>query len=651
LYGTVYVHTYIIIASQGKNNDIISIKIPEDTMVPAEIANREAMRSLRPESESQSQSFSSPSLSSSYEEAGEEKGGDDVSLSTCSMSTNPTPDNPLYATRGVVGGFTSVKEHKTVVGEPKVSATVASVHDATDAVSGAVEEIIRTTRKLEINDDDNTKKNSNPNYRNSIISEDYSSCLSSSGLATAGLHEDFHKSPEPVLERQMQQNSEQRMLATSTSGGKDHYGIQKDEANIMKTAFYDDSETDDNKNTINKRNTDKNTIRNMMTITTAADMDVNESDKIIQSSLNFSSPISPMGAGSPIGASFVLRNTNTDDTTTELLQETNHSNNLSMTRAPSLFNNNYYRSSKNFFIPQYIFTKIAYAISRRVFDDANDDFAVATWLGFWAYLNVSCANLILKPIMDAVVLELGVENQPTLILASSVLAFLSSVPIGWLFEAPDPARRKIFKKMGMTRGETQGTSLALFYRVFAFSAVSYAVGFKLVNIEWIFGKKTESGENGDEENKLRMVTFLIKKWGQGVYIAFFLVIHLMKLHSTSLIWGVTTEAMEYEEIARKQHENSSSHQYNRRNNNNDQTKAKKGKTRLQRLSRIQFGGTLGSIWGRYVGLLSTNCSVNVHLILSEFYLTIHLSPISNAMGSFVPFFPGFVFPSSIYTVH
>jgi len=579
-------------------------------MVPAEVANRAAMRSSKPESQSelQSQAFSALSPSSSYEEEGEENGGDDISLSTCSMSTNPTPDNPLYASRGVAVVPTSVKEHTTVVDEQKVAATITKLNDMTDAANRAVEEIIRTTIKLEINDGDRTEKNSNPNYRNSIISEDYStSCLSSSGIATAGLHEDFNKSPEPILERQMQHNSEQRMLATS--GGKDNFEFEKNQANIMKSAFYDDSETDDNKNTNYKRNSYKITRRNNTTMTTAADMDANESDKILQSSLNFSSPISPMGAGSPIGASFVLRNRNTDDTTTNLRRETNHSNNLSMTRTSSLFNNNYYQNTKVFFIPQYIFTKIAYAISRRVFDDANDDFAVATWLGFWAYLNVSCANLILKPIMDAVVLELGVENQPKLILASSVLAFLSSVPIGWLFEAPDPARRKIFKKMGMTRGETQGTSLALFYRFFAFSAVSYAVGFKLVNIEWIFGTKTESGENG-EENKLKMLTFLIKKWGQCSYIAFFLVIHLMKLHSTSLIWGVTTEAMEYEEMARKQHENSSSHQYNRRNNNNDATKAKKGKTRLQRLSRIQFGGTLGSIWG---STLTSSLAETLHL--------------------------------------
>lgn len=66
--------------------------------------------------------------------------------------------------------------------------------------------------------------------------------------------------------------------------------------------------------------------------------------------------------------------------------------------------------------------------------------------------------------------------------------------------------------------------------------------------------------------------------GQFLYVAFFLVVHLMRLHSLSLVWGVTTEAMEYEEVARKQHRGS--------------------KTRLQRLAFIGFGGTLGGILGR-----------------------------------------------------
>lgn len=68
--------------------------------------------------------------------------------------------------------------------------------------------------------------------------------------------------------------------------------------------------------------------------------------------------------------------------------------------------------------------------------------------------------------------------------------------------------------------------------------------------------------------------------GQTLYIAFFLVVHLMKLHSLSLIWGVTTEAMEYEEVARKR------------------SRMESNKTRLQRLGLVGFGGTLGGVLGR-----------------------------------------------------
>jgi hypothetical protein len=433
-------------------------------------------------------------------------------------------------------------------------------------------------------------------------SEDCTSSLAISSVATAGLHEDFNKSPEPVLKRQTHPNPEQ--LVPPSSDGKHNFELDEDQGNLLESFSQDDSENDYDSD---RNHTEKNARMNVTTTFTAADSDRNESDENIDFRSKFSTPISPLGPGSPIGASLVLRNTN--NTATGIIHK---SPTLSTTtRASSFFNSNHH-SSTRFFAPQYICTKFAYAISRLVFDDANDDFAVATWLGFWAYLNVSCANLILKPIMDAVVLELGVENQPKLILASSVLAFLSSVPIGWLFEAPDPNRRKLFKKMGMTRGETQGTSLALFYRLFAFSAISYAVGFKLVDIEWMFGKTKDGNDNNDEETKHVMITFLLKKWGQCTYIAFFLVIHLMKLHSTSLIWGVTTEAMEYEEIARKQNENSPSHYPNRRSNDNDPQKSKKEKTRLQRLARIQLGGTLGSIWGRYVGVYCFFSLVNVH---------------------------------------
>mgnify|MGYP001987240000 CR=1 FL=1 len=50
----------------------------------------------------------------------------------------------------------------------------------------------------------------------------------------------------------------------------------------------------------------------------------------------------------------------------------------------------------------------------------------------------------------------------------------------------------------------------------------------------------------------RILARIVKsRFGKLFYVAFFLVVHLMKLHSLSLIWGVTSEAMEYEEQAEK----------------------------------------------------------------------------------------------------
>jgi hypothetical protein len=251
-----------------------------------------------------------------------------------------------------------------------------------------------------------------------------------------------------------------------------------------------------------------------------------------------------------------------------------------------------------YFTPCYNATKIIHWISNRVFQ--QEDFAVASWMGFWALLNVTCANYVLSPMRDAVALQVGVKNIPKLTLASSVLAFLSSVPIGWLFEAPDPSRRKVWKKMGLTRGETQGTSLALFYRFFALSVLSYAAGFQIVDLirdgglSWLpisgwfvsaQGHKT-AGDDSFMSIVWEWVPYLISKLGKVMYIAFFLVVHLMKLHSMSLVWGVTTEAMEYEDVARKGQERKLGHT------------PKKSKTRLQRLSMVGFGGTLGGIWGR-----------------------------------------------------
>ena len=74
---------------------------------------------------------------------------------------------------------------------------------------------------------------------------------------------------------------------------------------------------------------------------------------------------------------------------------------------------------------------------------------------------------------DAIALAVGVDLMPQLTLASTVLAFRSSVPIGWLFEATDPNRRLVWKRMGLTRGETQGTSTLLSMLCLDFVVVCY----------------------------------------------------------------------------------------------------------------------------------------------------------------------------------
>ena len=201
----------------------------------------------------------------------------------------------------------------------------------------------------------------------------------------------------------------------------------------------------------------------------------------------------------------------------------------------------------------------------------------ATAIGFWALLHVTCATYVLTPLRDAVALTIGVAYMPQLTLASTVLALFSSVPIGWLFEAPDPNRRRLWKRMGLTRGATQGTSLALFYRCFAFVLLSYALGFQ--GLEWVLSRWT-----------------MLQGLGRGLYIAFYLIVHLMKLHCLSLLWGVTTETMEYEDVARKQQQRklhgSSLPPFTSVEGGN--------KLRLKRLATVGFGGTLGGILGSFL---------------------------------------------------
>lgn len=236
------------------------------------------------------------------------------------------------------------------------------------------------------------------------------------------------------------------------------------------------------------------------------------------------------------------------------------------------------------FLPLYSTTKCIQVVSKVFLPQQHGKHAgAATWIGFWALLVITCANYVLTPMRDAIALQVGVEHMPKLTLASTVLALFSSVPIGWLFEAPDPKRRKVWKRMGLTRGETQGSSLALFYRFFAFVVISYAIGFSILEF-LVKERATELVLFG-----VLNVSKVFSSLGQFMYVAFFLVVHLMKLHCLSLVWGVTTEALEYEEVARKQHQKTQK-----------SIQMESNKMRLKRLSLVGFGGTLGGILGSFL---------------------------------------------------
>jgi len=328
------------------------------------------------------------------------------------------------------------------------------------------------------------------------------------------------------------------------------------------------------------------------------------------------------------------------------------------------------------YTPNVLSSKILTYLSRRfVSRDRQQTHGGSALAGFLALLLVTCANCMLGPMRDAAALAVGVSHIPALTLASTVLALGSSVPVGWLFEAPDPRRRRVWKRMGLTRGETQGTSLALFYRVFAFLLLSYALGFVLVDIYGGSGGSV-NGDNGSTQKVMeepaiasivafflrtfigmgvsvsriknaleqlpglerRMNAFVIletcssesipslflraysnvlKKFGKVIYIMFFLVVHLMKLHSLSLIWGVTTEAMEYEENAEQRRDAAAKEREGMRMNLISSTtrqqqhspprsppmtltKPSKSSLRLKRLGFVGFGGTLGGILGSVI---------------------------------------------------
>lgn len=282
--------------------------------------------------------------------------------------------------------------------------------------------------------------------------------------------------------------------------------------------------------------------------------------------------------------------------------------------------------------------RILSKLSETFISPNNTTHAGSAFAGFSALLLLTCANYMLSPMRDAAALAIGVDYIPLLTLASTILALGSSVPVGWLFEAPNPERKGIAwrGRVGLTRGETQGTSLALFYRFFALTLIGYAVVFKLVEI--YSDDEASSAKQVEEitlmesvENLFKMesamsffyavlgfVKLVLSKSGNGFYVAFFLVVHLMKLHSLSLLWGVTSEAMEYEEIAearekkklfgdQKSFESTQSliGMSGPANQNSEQQSQKSSRSgssraRLKRLSFVGFGGTLGGILGSII---------------------------------------------------
>jgi hypothetical protein len=282
-----------------------------------------------------------------------------------------------------------------------------------------------------------------------------------------------------------------------------------------------------------------------------------------------------------------------------------------------------------------------------IFISPNSLRSGSAFAGFLSLLLITMANYMLGPMRDAAALRVGVSYIPMLTLASTTIALASSVPMGWLFEAPNPTRKgKHWRhRVGLTRGETQGTSLALFLRCFAVCLVGYAFTFKLM---YLLSWKSEEGEaessseeSGEDLHLLadlyqsfqlrhderflafisRVASKIMEKFGKFFYVAFFLVVHLMKLHSISLMWGVTSEAMEYEEQAelrQKRRERAQRLHLNgilkvnesiKEDENEDNTKTngkfktatrkdgKKSSARLKKLAFVGFGGTLGGILG------------------------------------------------------
>ena len=271
--------------------------------------------------------------------------------------------------------------------------------------------------------------------------------------------------------------------------------------------------------------------------------------------------------------------------------------------------------------------------------------------GFLALLLATCVNYMLGPMRDAAALAVGVEYIPTLTLISTLLAIVSSVPIGWLFEAPDPNRRmqmlERFKLGFMTRGETQGTSLALFYRSFAIFLAFYAVGFKI--IEMMDTPLPLQDHDESTRSFLNHIVTSARRYDKVGFSLFYLFIHLMKLHSISLIWGVASESMEFEEITECREKrrravevaNVMARKHNRMQRNNSQKeqhtnpvkhisslqtnneKSSSSRIRLEKLAFVGLGGTIGGIGGSIIA--STASTFNLSGILFLCIIMLELS--------------------------
>ena len=437
---------------------------------------------------------------------------------------------------------------------------------------------------------------------------------------TGGFPASFNQSPEPVSQKPLSATAAASALAASAPTTHPppaaHPGVEDHNYHLL-CQIQEDKVSDDDElqSDISENSVEGNDLKKDSQIpNTSSDPNLVLHPSIEQRGVLASPPVSEKANISPTISSTLLSQSHVPPPAIA-----NNGNSLLKSKAAN---------NAPYFVPQFYSSRIVYWISKQPLvqkfaKDGNDIYVVATWMGFFALLNVTCANYVLTPMRDAVALQVGVANIPKLTLASSVLAFFSSVPIGWLFEAPDPSRRKVWKSMGLTRGATQGTSLALFYRFFAISVLSYAVGFTLV--DWYnngggsqlmgrllssFNSSSTTGTTSSRQLKddtASFSTIVFNEWvpfiwsqlGFGMYIAFFLVVHLMKLHSISLVWGVTTEAMEYEDVARKHHKDRAGNMDD--GDDTDYTvKQPPIKTRLQRLAFVGFGGTLGGLWGRYV---------------------------------------------------